>query len=93
MALSANRLATAIQAPLKAQIISNLAALKARYNAVPNDNRATGFDQDTYQNDYFEALVSAICTVVPDAIINEITGNAIASGVDSRGDTHALTIT
>ena len=92
MAMNASTLAEAIKPDLKSTIISNLATLKAKYENIDDDNRLTGYDQSTYQNDYFEALVNAIADVVSDKIVAHIQGTAEAIGADSHGDSHDLTI-
>ena len=72
-------------AALKGQIIAALSALRNKYLNPADDHRLTGFDIDSY-NDQFWGVVS-------DTIVNYIKANAKAVGTDSRGDSHNLDVT
>lgn len=61
-----------------------LAAVAADYANISDDQTLTGFTLPEYLEKYLGALASAIYT--------HITTNARATGTDSRGDTHDLTI-
>lgn len=56
------------------------AALQAYLNNIPDDHRLTGKDGQS------------IWRVICDKIVDHIQANGVATGTDSRGDTHALTI-
>jgi uncharacterized membrane protein len=55
-------------------------ALQAYFDNVPDDHKLTGREGQ------------AIWQIICDKIVDHIQANAVATGTDSRGDTHALTI-
>lgn len=67
------------------QVIAALAAVTAKYKNIADDHRLSGYDLDSYNNDYWNAVCSAI--------VAHIQGNAKAVGTDSRGDSHNLDVT
>ena len=66
------------------EIIAAVAAITAKYKNIADDHRLGGFDIDSYNNDYWNAVSSAI--------VGHIVANAFATGLDSRGDTHNLPV-
>lgn len=76
MAMNASTMATAVVAAIKSATTA--------WNNPDDDHRLTGLDYDTYLN----AVWLAACT----EIVAHIQANGQATGVDSRGDTHNLTI-
>ncbi len=76
MAMNAGTLATAMTAAI-------LSAISAFENEV-DDHRLTG----KTQTDFWTYIAGAISSTV----VDHITSNANATGTDSRGDTHALSI-
>jgi hypothetical protein len=76
MAMNAAAMASAVVSAVKAAL--------AVYENPPDDERATGYDLDSYLN----AVWLAACT----QIVNHISANAKATGTDSRGDTHNLDV-
>jgi hypothetical protein len=67
-----------------AQSLNALAALKAKYESIPDDHRLGGFTFEQYQSDYVNALVGEA--------IDHIKAFAKAVGLDSGGDSHNLDI-
>lgn len=77
MALNAGTLAS----QLKSAII---AALAADYADPADDENLTGYDFDTYLTKWTTAIATTL--------VNHITANAQATGTDSGGDSHNLSI-
>ena len=74
MAMNASTMATAVVAAIK--------AATAAWQNPADDHTLAGLDYDTYLN----AVWLAACT----EIVDHITANGQATGLDSRGDTHTL---
>ena len=92
MVMNASTLEAAIGPDLKTEIIASIAAVRAIYENIPDDNRLTGYDMATYDNAIWEAVANSVAEVVAEKVVAHITANAIATGTDSHGDSHTLTI-
>lgn len=77
MAMNSGSLANELKAAI-------MAALAADYANPADDENLTGYDFDTYMTKW--------TTAVATTIVNHITANAKATGTDSRGDSHDLSI-
>lgn len=92
MAMNASTLRSAIAPDLKSEIISSIAAVRAIYENIPDDNRLSGYDMATYDNAIWEAVANSVAKVVSEKMVAHIQAFAIATGADSRGDSHMLSI-
>ena len=67
------------------EIIAAVAAITSKYKNIADDHKLGGFDIDTYNNDYWNAVAGAI--------VAHIQANATATGTDTPGgDSHDLPV-
>ena len=71
-------------ATLKSSMKAAILAAIAVFENPPDDNRLTGYTTDEYWD--------AVCGAISSTVVSHIQSNGQATGLDSGGDSHTLTI-
>lgn len=82
--------AAALEASLQLQIKTQMKSfLEADYTGISDDHTLGGYTFDDYLTKFSQAIAKAVASEV----VAHIQGSALATGVDSGGDSHSLSVT